>query len=72
MPRLELETAITLDPNPPNPAAKAQAYRTLARLLRQSDPDEAKQDNLIEALKISPESIDDTLLYGRDCGGRRR
>ena len=59
--KAELETAITLDPNPPNPAAKAQAYRTLARLLRQSDPDKAKQD-LIEALKLSPESIGDTLL----------
>lgn len=59
--KTELETAVTLEPNPPNPAAKAQAYRTLARLLRQSDPDHAKQD-LIEALKLSPESIDDTLL----------
>ncbi len=59
--KAELETAVTLDPNPPNPAAKAQAYRTLAKLLRQSDPDQAKQD-LIEALKLSPEIIDDTLL----------
>jgi tetratricopeptide (TPR) repeat protein len=57
----ELQTAVTLDPNPPNPAARAQAYRTLARLLRESDPDQAKQD-LIEALKLSPETIDDTLL----------
>ena len=59
--RTELATAVTLEPNPPNPAAKAQAFRTLARILRQSDPDQAKQD-LIEALKLSPESIDDTLL----------
>ncbi len=59
--RAELETAVTLEPNPPNAVAKAQAYRTLARLLRQSDPDQAKND-LIEALKLSPESIDDTLL----------
>ncbi|MBV8673107.1 MAG: tetratricopeptide repeat protein [Acidobacteriaceae bacterium] len=59
--RTELETAITLEPNPPNPGAKAQAYRTLARLLRQSDPDKAKED-LIDALKLSPESADDTLL----------
>jgi len=57
----ELQTAITLEPNPPNPAAKAQAYRTLAKLLRESDPDQAKRD-LIEALKLSPETIDDTLL----------
>ncbi len=59
--KAELETAVTLIPNPPNPAAKAQAYRTLAKLLRESDPDQAKQD-LIEALKLSPETIDDTLL----------
>src|ERR1700758_703245 len=59
--KAELEAAVTLEPNPPNPAAKAQAYRTLARLLRKSDPDEAKQD-LIQALKLSPESTDDTLL----------
>ena len=59
--KTELTTAVTLEPNPPNPAAKAQAYRTLARLLRESDPDGAKQA-LIEALKLSPETIDDTLL----------
>ena len=59
--KAELETAVTLNPNPPNPAAKAQGYRTLAKLLRESDPDQAKQD-LIEALKLSPETIDDTLL----------
>jgi tetratricopeptide (TPR) repeat protein len=59
--KAELQTALTLEPNPPNPAAKAQAHRTLARLLRESDPDAAKQ-NLIEALKLSPETADDTLL----------
>jgi tetratricopeptide (TPR) repeat protein len=59
--KTELQTAVTLEPNPPNPAAKAQAYRTLARLIRESDPDGAKQA-LIEALKLSPETIDDTLL----------
>jgi tetratricopeptide (TPR) repeat protein len=57
----QLKTAVTLEPNPPNPAAKAQAYRTLARLVRESDPDTAKQA-LIEALKLSPETTDDTLL----------
>ena len=59
--KTELETAVTLEPNPPNPAAKAQGYRTLARLMRDSDPDDAKK-YLIEALKLSPETIDDTLL----------
>jgi tetratricopeptide (TPR) repeat protein len=59
--RAQLETATNLNPNPPNPAAKAQAYRTLARLLRTSDPDAAKAD-LLAALKLSPETPDDTLL----------
>jgi tetratricopeptide (TPR) repeat protein len=59
--RTQLEAAVALEPNPPNPAAKAQAWRTLARLLRESDPDGAKQA-LIEALKLSPETFDDTLL----------
>ena len=59
--RSELETAASLPPNPPNPAARAQAYRTLARLLQSSDPDAAKAD-LLEALKLSPETPDDTLL----------
>ena len=57
----QMETAVTLEPNPPNPAAKAQAYRTLARLVRQSDPDTAKQA-LLEALKLTPETASDTLL----------
>ncbi len=57
----QLETATTLEPNPPNPAAKAQAYRALARLVRTSDPDKAKAA-LLEALKISPETVGDTLL----------
>ncbi len=57
----QLEMAVTLDPNPPNPAAKAEAYRTLARLVRESDPDAAKQA-LLEALKLSPETVSDTLL----------
>ena len=59
--RTELEAAVNLNPDPPNPAAKAQAYRTLARLLRTSDPDTAKAD-LLAALKLTPETIDDTLL----------
>jgi Flp pilus assembly protein TadD len=59
--RAQLETAASLNPNPPNPAAKAQAYRTLARLLRSSDPDAAKND-LLAALKLGPETPDDTLL----------
>jgi Flp pilus assembly protein TadD len=59
--RKQLEAAATLQPNPPNPAAKAQALRTLARYVRKSDPALARQ-SLINALQISPETPSDTLL----------
>jgi predicted Zn-dependent protease len=59
--REQLQTAATLDPNPPNVAAKAQALRALARLVRNIDPDTAKEA-LLDALKITPETPDDTLL----------
>src|SRR5271156_7003930 len=55
----QIEMAVTLEPNPPSPAAKAQAYRALARLVHESDPDAAKQA-LLEALKLSPETVSDT------------
>ena len=57
----QLEAATKSTPNPPNPAAKAQAYRALARLLVKSDPTEASND-LVHALKLTPETIPDTLL----------
>lgn len=57
----QLQAATQLEPNPPNPAAKAQADRALARLLRRSDP-EAARDALVAALKISPETPDDAVL----------
>lgn len=59
--RKQLEAAATLQPDPPNPSAKAQALRALARYVRKSDPALAKQ-SLINALQISPETADDTLL----------
>lgn len=59
--REQLQAAAMLDPSPPNAAAKAQALRALARLVRNIDPDTAKQA-LIDALKITPETPDDTLL----------
>lgn len=59
--RYQLQTATQLEPNPPNPAAKAQAYRALARLLSASDPTAAR-DALVAALKLTPETPDDTLL----------
>lgn len=57
----QLEAATQSTPNPPNPDAKAQAYRALARLLVQSNPTEASND-LIQALKLTPETTPDTLL----------
>lgn len=59
--RQQLQSAAQLQPNPPNPAAKAQADRALARLLRTSDPDAAR-DALLAALKLTPETPDDTIL----------
>ena len=45
----------------PNQAAKAEAFRTLARLDRASDP-AAARDALVSALQLSPETPDDLLL----------
>jgi tetratricopeptide (TPR) repeat protein len=59
--REQLQAAATLNPNPPNPQAKAQALRALARLLRNTDPGTARQA-LIDALTITPETPEDTLL----------
>jgi len=59
--REQLQAAATLEPNPPNAQAKAQALRALARVDRNSDPAVAKQA-LIDALHITPETPDDTLL----------
>ncbi len=59
--REQLQAAVQLDPNPPNPGAKAQADRALARLLRSSDPTGAR-DALVDALKLTPETPSDTLL----------
>ncbi len=59
--REQLYAATSLEPNPPNPAARAQAYRALAQVLRSSDPIGAR-DALLEALKLTPETPADTLL----------
>ena len=59
--RKQLQTAASLDPNPPNATTKAEALRALARLVRNSDPDTAKQA-LIDALRITPETPEDMLL----------
>jgi tetratricopeptide (TPR) repeat protein len=64
--RPELVTATTLDPGVAGPALKARAWRALAQIDRpkpggDNDPAAASND-LIEALKISPETESDTLL----------
>jgi predicted Zn-dependent protease len=57
----ELAKAVTLETSDTN--LKARAYRALARIDQSTDPSAASND-LLEALKLSPESIDDALLAG--------
>ncbi len=59
--RPELALATTLDPGDAGPALKARAWRALARIDREDDPTEASSD-LLEALKLTPETTADTLL----------
>ena len=59
--REQLAQATQLTPDPPNPATQAEAFRTLAKLDRSTDPPAAR-DALIEALRISPETPADLLL----------
>lgn len=64
--RPELLAATTLDPGEAGPALKARAWRALAQIDRPAlgtvgDTTTASSD-LIEALKLSPETTDDTML----------
>jgi predicted Zn-dependent protease len=64
--RPELVAATTLDPGEAGPALKARAWRALAKIDRpqpgsQADTTAASND-LLEALKLSPETLADTLL----------
>jgi predicted Zn-dependent protease len=59
--RTELTAATTLDPGEAGAAAKARAWRALAQIDRANNPTEASND-LLEALKLSPEIPEDTLL----------
>ena len=59
--RPELVAATQLDPGVAGPAAKARAWRALAEIDRKDDPAKASED-LLEALKLSPETPNDTLL----------
>lgn len=61
--RTELLAAVALNTpnNIPDTALKARAYRALARVDQQQNPAEAR-DALLSALKLSPETPDDTAL----------
>jgi tetratricopeptide (TPR) repeat protein len=59
--RAELATAVTL--NTPDPALKGRAYRALARIDQPTRLSDAS-DELLAALKITPETADDILLTG--------
>ena len=59
--RPELAQATTLDPGAAGLELKARAWRALAEIDRDSSPSEASSD-LLEALKLSPETPADTLL----------
>jgi predicted Zn-dependent protease len=59
--RPELLAATTLDPGELGPDLKARAFRALARIDAKTDPADASQD-LLEALKLTPETAEDTLL----------
>jgi tetratricopeptide (TPR) repeat protein len=59
--RPELITATTLDPGEAGPELKARDWRALARIDQDNNPSEASTE-LLEALKLTPETQDDTLL----------
>jgi predicted Zn-dependent protease len=59
--RPELETATTLDPGEAGAPVKVRAWRALARIDSGASPTEASND-LLEALKLTPETTADTLL----------
>jgi len=59
--RTELAAATYLDPGTGGPALKARTWRALAQIDRKKSAADASND-LIEALKISPETPDDALL----------
>ena len=59
--RPPLVAATQLDPGVAGPPAKARAWRALAQIDRPTDPSAASND-LLEALKLTPETERDTLL----------
>jgi tetratricopeptide (TPR) repeat protein len=65
--RIELAAATELDPGDAGSVAKARAWRALAQIDRASNPAQASND-LLEALKLSPETPADTLLAAELAG----
>ena len=59
--RSEVAAATQLEPGEAGPELKARAWRALARIDSNTDPGRAS-DDLLEALKLEPETADDTLL----------
>jgi predicted Zn-dependent protease len=59
--RPELEAATKLDPGDAGRAAKARAWRAMAQIDQSGNPTEASND-LLEALKLTPETQEDTLM----------
>ena len=59
--RTELAAATQLNPGEAGAIAKARAWRALAEIDRTDDPTKASEE-LLEALKLSPETSNDTLL----------
>jgi predicted Zn-dependent protease len=59
--RPELAAATALDPGAAEADAQARAWRALAQIDRAADPAQASED-LLEALKLSTETPEDTLL----------
>ena len=59
--REELAAAVTLPEAGIDPALRARAYRTLARIDQTARPADAR-DELLAALKLSPETPEDTLM----------
>lgn len=59
--RPELVEATTLDPGEAGPGLKARAWRALAHIDEEANPAVASNE-LLEALKFSPETEEDTLL----------
>lgn len=63
--RPELAIATQLDAGDAGPAMKARAWRAMAQIDERGDDTEGASNDLLEALKLSPESEADSLLAAR-------